>query len=257
MGDTTGRSNAQEIGRVAGAVLLLLVGIAAVLVVVEGGGDDDEQPVAAGSAAAQPSESASEQPSEQPSAEPTADSTTAPQEGRDVLLQVSPQADGVLEVIERVRTGEPIGTLMVAPPPPQDTLRPVVVELSVEVDGESITIPAPEDRKGPWEIQLPQMATEVVLRYVLDGATERSRPALDTRALLVVRPLTAESAEGMAETASTSVIEINGVVVHNLVCSDRPMDDQLCARQEGGRLWRTAAVPSVDSTVVAQVDLPQ
>ncbi len=168
----------------------------------------------------------------------------------DVLVTVTPTPSGMLDVIEEVRPTAANRRLVLRPPPSLGAnARPaLVLGLAVVVDGTRATV-APASQ-GRWRIPLPEGASDVVLSYRLSGVTERRRAAPDGRVLLQLRPLTMAS-----EATPTAVIEIAGASVHNLVCPDRPLADQLCARPDGDR-WRTAPVPMDESTVVAQIDLP-
>jgi hypothetical protein len=173
-------------------------------------------------------------------------------ETSEISLVVTPRASGTVSVVERVRAGDRLRLLTLRPPPsgPDDNLRPQILGLRIEVRGKPLRKQPPTALTGSWLAALPSPARDIVLRYDLAGVTRRSRPAPDPRALLTLRPLTSTDLGD-----STTVVEIAGVVVHNLVCPDLPVADQLCGRQEGDR-WRTAGVPTDQSTVVAQIDLP-
>ncbi|MEO5854259.1 MAG: hypothetical protein ABIQ15_17265 [Nocardioides sp.] len=167
-----------------------------------------------------------------------------------VLLTATPDARGILDVVERVSPGAPFRQLLLRSPPAlaEADVTPKVLGLTLVADGRPVQVPAAPTRE--WLVVLPQPADTVVLRYRLGGVIVRNSAAPEGRALLQVRPLTSA-----AMSSSTAAVEILGVTVHNLVCPDRPLADQLCGRPDGNR-WRTATVPNGEATVVAQIDLP-
>ncbi len=168
----------------------------------------------------------------------------------DVLVDVTPGASGFVDMIEQVRPNAAVSWLDLQTPPSLggDLGRPRVLGLAVMIDGTRASV-TPASR-GRWRIPLPHGASEVILSYRLTDVTERRSAAPEGRVLLQVRPLTTASAA-----TATAVLRIVGVTVHNLVCPDRPLADQLCGRVDGDQ-WQTAPVPMDESTVVAQIDLP-
>lgn len=174
-----------------------------------------------------------------------------------IHVVAQPDAVGDLEVMERVRLATPVRRLSVARPHPSgsgvSTAIPQVTGFQAEADGAVVTdapaSPLPEG--GDW-LELPAAATDIVMRYRLEGGVSRSQPAPVGRALLVLPPITAASLElGPLPV----VVEVVGTQVRNLVCPDLPVAEQLCGRQQG-QVWTTTALPLGRSVVVAQVDLP-
>lgn len=234
-GVSTGRTVARSIALVVG----LLANIVVVWVAI-----DKFSPVS-------PLTSSSRTVSEEPTAGDR-DDTGPATESTSLLMTVTPRASGMIDVVERVRTSTPVRQFLLRPPPGSlgNGRRPLILDLTVEVDGRPVRQLPPATPTGATLVVLRGATQEVVLRYRVGGVAKQRRPSPDTRALVTLRPLTL-SAVG----SSAATVEIVGVVVHNLVCPDRPPEDQLCGRNEGGR-WRTVPLPVLESTVVAQVDLP-
>ncbi|GAC1383153.1 MAG: hypothetical protein NVSMB4_11140 [Acidimicrobiales bacterium] len=174
-----------------------------------------------------------------------------------VHVVAQPDAVGDLEVMERVRLAKPVRRLAIArlhtAGSGVSATIPRVTGFQAEADGavvtDSLASPLPEG--GEW-LALPAAATDIVMRYRLEGGVSRSQPAPVGRALIVLPPITAMSFElGPLPV----VVEVVGAQVRNLVCPDLPVAEQLCGRQQG-QVWTTTALPLGRSVVVAQVDLP-
>lgn len=167
-----------------------------------------------------------------------------------VLVTATPDSEGFVDVIERVRPANPIRQLTLEPPPassPNDD-PPQVLALTLYADGKQVDVPATTSRD--YLVLLPVPATSIVLHYRLSGVISRDPDAVEGRALVQLRPLTSSSME-----TATAVIAISGARVRNLVCPDLPVADRLCARQRADG-WRTASMENKDATVIAQIDLP-
>jgi hypothetical protein len=176
--------------------------------------------------------------------------------GVHVIAQLG--ADGSLEVVERVRTSTPVGSLTVALPHGTGTgvagVTPSVSGFQAQADGQVVTdMPASPLPPGGDRIDLPGPSSDIAMRYRMEGGTDRSQPAPVGRVLLVLPPITAPGAT-LEETPV--VVEVVGGNIRNLVCPNLPVSDQLCGRQQG-RVWTTAPVPLARALVIAQVDLPQ
>lgn len=248
-----------SLGKVAAAVLVLLVGVAGVRLLVDAAfGDDPETAVAESTEASGETEGPVEPTEPAASSEPTesAEPTASPA-GRTLLTVTAvPNSSGEVDVVEQIRWADPTYGFVLLPPPTRAEGGPAaeIVSLSVEADGRPVgDLPSPT-LTGTWQVDLPEQSRDVVLRYRLRGATKQSRRApSDQRALVALRPL---AAPGKGE--SSALVRVDGVVVHNLVCTDRPLAEQLCGRKdEASGLWTTPEVPGTEATVLALVDLPR
>ncbi|MEP6649325.1 MAG: hypothetical protein ABJA74_05355 [Lapillicoccus sp.] len=174
-----------------------------------------------------------------------------------VHVVAQPDAFGGVEVVERVRVNTPIAGLMIALPhasgPGVAGTKPTMTGFQAQADGavvtDMLTSPLPA---GGDQLDFPSPATDITMRYRLEGGSDRSQPAPVGRVLIVLPPVTAD----LGLSGSPVVVEVVGGNIRNLVCPDLPVSDQLCGRQQG-RVWTTTAVPLGRSVVVAQVDLPQ
>ncbi|MEP6632442.1 MAG: hypothetical protein ABJA89_18365 [Lapillicoccus sp.] len=174
-----------------------------------------------------------------------------------IHVVAQPDAAGDLEVMERVRLVTPVRRLALARLHASGSgvsaAVPAVTGFQAEADG-AVVVDAPASplpAGGDW-LELPAAATDIVMRYRLEGGVSRSQPAPIGRALLVLPPITAASSElGPLPV----VVEVVGTQVRNLVCPELPGTEQLCGRQQG-QVWTTTALPLGRSVVVAQVDLP-
>lgn len=174
-----------------------------------------------------------------------------------IRLVAQPDANGAVEVLERVKLSTPVKALALAPPQAADSgvpgVNPTVTGFQAQADGQVVaSTPAPTMTSGGQRIELSTSATEIAMRYRVDGAVGRSQPAPVGRALIVVAPLTADATLRDLPV----VVEVVGNGVRNLVCPKLAANDQLCGRQ-AGRVWFTPSIPLSSALVVAQVDLPQ
>lgn len=175
--------------------------------------------------------------------------------GIHVVAQAGP--DGSLEVVERVRLTTPVAGLTIARPRASGsgvaTASPTITGFQAQVGDQVVTdmlaTPLPD---GGDRLDLPTPATDITMRYRLEGGTERSQPAPVGRVLIVLPPVTTVEP---ALAGLPVVVEVIGGNIRNLVCPDLAVSDQLCGRQQG-RVWTTAAIPLGRSLVIAQVDLP-
>lgn len=190
---------------------------------------------------------------------PDAAATTGPgltEPGIHVVAQ--PAVDGSLEVLERLRLGTPVSTLLIAPPRPRGGgsagATPRIIGFQAQAGGlvvtDAPTSPLPADGE---RIELPVPATDITMRYRLEGGADRSQPAPVGRVLVLLPPVT-RSDPAVGDPAV--VVEVIGGTVRNLVCPDLPVSDQLCGRQRGA-VWSTTNLPLSRASVVAQMDLPQ
>jgi hypothetical protein len=166
-------------------------------------------------------------------------------------------ADGGLEVLEQVRLPTTATSLAIALPRASASgvaaATPTISGFQAQAGGQVVTdtlaSPLPD---GGDRLELPAPATEITMRYRLEGGAERSQPAPVGRALVLLPPVTAAEA---SLSGLPVVVEVVGGSVRNLVCPDLAAAEQLCGRQQGSR-WTTPSIPLGRSVVIAQVDLP-
>jgi len=175
--------------------------------------------------------------------------------GIHVLAQ--PNADGSLEVVEQIKLRTPVGGLSVALPHASASgmagANITIKGFQAQADGLVVTdTPASPLPAGGDRLDLPSPATDISMRYRLEGDVDRSHPAPVGRVLMVLPPITAAD---LNLGDPLVVVEVVGGSIRNLVCPNLPVSDQLCGRQHG-RVWSTTAIPLSSSLVIAQVDLP-
>lgn len=173
-----------------------------------------------------------------------------------VLVRAEPDAQGDVEVTERVRLIVPVTELTIAPPAAPATgagagLAPRLASLQVTADDLVVTVPKGGVISSPLRLELPLAASTLSLRYRLLGAVERSAPAPPGRALVLMPPVSAGSLPGTLPV----VVEVSGARVRNLYCPRLPVAEQLCGRAGADR-WHTPVLTPKTATVLAQVDLP-
>ncbi len=239
--------------------IVVAVVLAVFAVVVSGRSPSPKPPGPASSQGVAPSTTETGTSSAPTPTTPAAAATTGPgltEPGIHVVAQ--PAVDGSLEVLERLKLATPVSTLLIAPPRPRGTASagttPVISGFQAQAGGlvvtDAPTSPLPADGE---RIELPAPATDITMRYRLEGGADRSHPAPVGRGRVRPPPVT-RSAPGRGDPAV--VVEVIGGTVRNLVCPDLPVSDQLCGRQRGA-VWSTTNLPLSRSSVVAQMDLPQ
>lgn len=171
-----------------------------------------------------------------------------------VLVRAQASSDGSVDVVERVRFGEPAGAIGLALPStrgmaPEARPRSMAVrDLQVAADGTVVTPPTVTSAAS--SLTLPDGTRSVELRYRLVGATTRSTPSVPGRALVVLPPLTtARSATGKV------VVEVVGDDTSNLLCPGLAQRERLCGH-EGTDRWSTPLLAPGSTAVVAQLVLP-
>jgi hypothetical protein len=175
-----------------------------------------------------------------------------------IHVVAQPDAVGNLEVVERIKLSTPVVGLSIATPRASGSgvtgTNPTISGFQAQADGLLVTATpeSPIPAGGDW-LELPGPATDISMRYRLEGAVGRSHPAPVGRVLIVLPPITAADPK-LGD--PPVVVEVVGGSIHNLVCPDLAVTDQLCGRQDGP-VWSTTAIPLSRSTVIAQVDLPQ
>ena len=175
-----------------------------------------------------------------------------------IHVVAAPGVDGTLEVVERVKLGTPVSALLLAPPRPRGGgaagANPTITGFQAQAGGLVVTdTPASPLPTEGERIELPGPATDITMRYRLEGGSDRSQPAPVGRVLVLLPPITrSDPAVG----DPSVVVEVIGGTVRNLVCPDLPVSDQLCGRQRGA-VWSTTTLPLSRASVVAQLDLPQ
>ena len=174
-----------------------------------------------------------------------------------IHVVAQPGADGSLEVVEHIKAPAAVSSLTITAPRASGSgvaqTSPTIQGFQAQADGLVVTdAPQPTIPAGGDRLDLPGPATDIVLRYRLEGAVGRSQPAPVGRVLVVLPPITAPDA-GLGDLSV--VVEVVGGNVRNVVCPDLPVSDQLCGRQNG-EVWSTAAMPLGGSSIVAQIDLP-
>jgi hypothetical protein len=167
-------------------------------------------------------------------------------------------ADGSLEVLERIKLIAPVSGLSVALPQATGSgvagATPSITGFQAQADGDVVTdMPASPLPAGGDRLDFPGPASDISMRYRLEGGADRSQPAPVGRVLIVLPPITAADPR-LGDPGV--VVEVVGGNIRNLVCPNLPVSDQLCGRQNG-RVWSTTTIPLSRSLVVAQVDLPQ
>lgn len=165
------------------------------------------------------------------------------------------RSDGVVEVVEWLRTSEPTTSLTLSLPlgsPSSSTANDVVVTSA----DEPASGPDQVTSSGSYLVSKP--ATLFVARYLLDGAT-RVSPSSPIRAL--VRPIALNIASDGPE-GDTGIgprlIDIGAGTVLALACAIRGKASDLepCGAPAGDDRWQVTLDASVWSTLVAaQVDL--
>ena len=173
-----------------------------------------------------------------------------------VHVLAEPDTNGNLEVVERVRLNVPVTRVRISPPQVagvrglEDT-RPAVQGLQAEADGAPVPVTLPTPLLVEGLLTLPEPATNISLRYRLEGAAARSQPSPIGRVLIALPPI---AAQGLGDLPV--VVEVVGPGVRNLVCTQLPDAGQLCGRQSGA-VWSTTPMAADHSFAVAQFDLPQ
>ena len=138
-----------------------------------------------------------------------------------------------------------MSTLLIAPPRPRGRgsagANPAITGFQAQAGGlvvtDAPTSPLPADGE---RIELPAPATDITMRYRLEGGADRSQPAPVGRVLVLLPPVT-RSDPALGDPAV--VVEVIGGTVRNLVCPDLPVSDQLCGRQRGA-VWSTTNLPA-------------
>jgi len=176
--------------------------------------------------------------------------------GIHVLAQTA--ADGSLEVLERIKLSAPASGLSVALPQATGSgvagATPSITGFQAQANGGIVTdMPVSPLPPGGDRLDFPGPATDISMRYRLEGGADRSQPAPVGRVLIVLPPITAADPQ-LGDLGV--VVEVVGGNIRNLVCPKLPVSDQLCGRQNGP-VWSTTTIPLSRSLVVAQVDLPQ
>jgi hypothetical protein len=176
--------------------------------------------------------------------------------GIHVLTQTA--ADGSLEVLERIKLSAPVSGLSVALPQATGSglsgATPSITGFQAQANGGIVTdVPVSPLPPGGDRLDFPGPATDISMRYRLEGGADRSQPAPVGRVLIVLPPITAADPQ-LGDPGV--VVEVVGGNIRNLVCPKLPVSDQLCGRQNGP-VWSTTTIPLSRSLVVAQVDLPQ
>lgn len=176
--------------------------------------------------------------------------------GIHVLAQTA--ADGSLEVLERIKLSAPVSGVSVALPQATGSgvagATPSITGFQAQANGGIVTdMPVSALPPGGDRLDFPGPATDISMRYRLEGGADRSQPAPVGRVLIVLPPITAADPQ-LGDLGV--VVEVVGGNIRNLVCPKLPVSDQLCGRQNGP-VWSTTTIPLSRSLVVAQLDLPQ
>ena len=185
--------------------------------------------------------------------------TTGPgltEPGIHVVAQTA--SDGSLEVLERVKLTARVSGLWVALPKATPSAvagaMPSITGFQAQADGDVVAdMPASPLPPEGDRVDFPAPASDISMRYRLEGGADRSQPAPVGRVLIVLPPITAANPQVGDPRV---VVEVVGGNIRNLVCPNLPVSDQLCGRQNG-RVWSTTTIQLSHSLVVAQVDLPQ
>jgi len=258
-------------GRTAADRVLILLGIlgsAAIAVAAVVYYEPGSQPPGATGPPATQSTQATSRPTQQPTRQPTRRPSTQPPLPSSVptvpgaparpaiRLDTKPRPDGTFDVIETVVFRQPQNWLVLVPALPRtggdalEAARPRAEQLRVTSEGRPLDVGIAEiDRE--LDVPLPETVAQVELRYRLTGATVRSTPSADRRALALLAPLSVAT----DETLRTTVV-VRGATVLNLTCPLLPTAQQLCASPTGPQAGVVSDVPAADAVVVAQFNLP-
>jgi hypothetical protein len=176
--------------------------------------------------------------------------------GIHVLAQTA--ADGSLEVLERIKLSAPVSGFSVALPQATGSgvagATPSITGFQAQANGGIVTdMPVSPLPPGGDRLDFPGPASDISMRYRIEGGADRSQPAPVGRVLIVLPPITAADPQ-LGDPGV--VVEVVGGNIRNLVCPKLPVSDQLCGRQNGP-VWSTTTIPLSRSLVVAQLDLPQ
>jgi len=176
--------------------------------------------------------------------------------GIHVLAQTA--ADGSLEVLERIKLSAPVSGFSVVLPQATGSgvagATPSITGFQAQANDAIVTdMPVSPLPPGCDRLDFPGPATDISMRYRLEGGAGRSQPAPVGRVLIVLPPITAADPQ-LGDPGV--VVEVVGGNIRNLVCPKLPVSDQLCGRQNGP-VWSTTTIPLSRSLVVAQLDLPQ
>ncbi len=166
-------------------------------------------------------------------------------------MTATPDSEGFVDVIERVRPANPIRQLTLEPPPapsPNDD-PPQVLALTLYADGKQVDVPATTSRD--YLVLLPVPATSIVLHYRLSGVISRDPDARrGPGAGAAAPPDLLDDGDGHGR--DRDLRGPGSATSSAPTCRWRTGS----ARAGGRDGWRTASMENKDATVVAQIDLP-
>ena len=127
-----------------------------------------------------------------------------------------------------------------------------ITDIAISVDGQPTQqVPGKLDGDSPeLTIDLDQPSADFTISYVASGAVVRTEPSSAHRAKALVTPVLIEAADD-----SSGIVTVKGADVLNLGCAAPDQAMEACGQQTDGG-WEVE-LPTLDTEVIAQVDLPQ
>jgi hypothetical protein len=171
-------------------------------------------------------------------------------------MDVRLRTDGTFDVTESLMFRTPQNWLVLAPPSARTggealvSARPRAEQFRVTSAGRPLAV-GMDAVDRDMAVTLPETVGRVELHYRLTGATVRSTPSTNRRALSLIAPLSSATDDSLR----TSVT-VHGAEVLNLTCPLLPADRRLCAPSSGEQPGTVENIAAADAVVVAQVDLP-
>lgn len=171
-----------------------------------------------------------------------------------ISLRVTLTPAGTLDVWERVRLSTPTTMLQFRPPRLAAVgladLRAEATSVQLSISGQPVAL-AVSDFTGTQAVTLDRPVTAYELRYVLDGAVQRSLPSTSGRAIAGVGPLSVVTDPGAPVTVAT-----RSAAVRNIACPLLVADAVACADGAVGALSVQEGLTIKDAVVLLQLDLP-
>jgi hypothetical protein len=130
-------------------------------------------------------------------------------------------------------------------------LSPQVSQLRASLDRQGAPVRATGD--GRWFIPLTGEPTRVAVSYRVTGAVIPTQPSQSRRALVLVQPLLGR---GLVPEQLPLIVRTTGMTGLGAACPDAPAALSLCGQGDGKGNWTATVPPSLNPTVVVQVDLP-
>jgi hypothetical protein len=179
-----------------------------------------------------------------------------------VHVSATVNADGSLDVVERLLLTEPkLVVVLAVPSPPEAVSDPATAataaspeahDLLLTADGKNAPAPRTVTTQATT-VPLSTRATALTVRYRLVGATVRSTPSAPGRALTSLASIASPTETGLPLTLSLSP---HGSTILNVTCPGlAPAGAATCATENGGRWRTTAPLRATEGYALAQLDL--